>query len=633
MEQELERLAIFRKIREDRRQEYTFNAEGGQQCCVCFNDTLPILQKVTHRLVRDPSPSRPIETPSADAPLDPDDEPGLQKYLDELWNSILESVYVMEPVDASIDDVDRTAFTDNSLPGDVLVRSCCGTHSICVQCLRRFVTDYENHPINENNSHVPCPYPFEPCTTPIGFQNVFTHTCIQKVLDETQWNEYQTHASRFEFPGHTVVTCPMLVFSTTRFAREPCGAVILVPNETIRSQPVGELIIECSQNARCLKRFCYTCKQPVSIISTVCYLCRNTHESENPDMFNYFFNKNANATPDQVDYVHEESFRVFCIDESDYLYRNKELTAELAVEHIQRTIDDVDNYLICSVCKMSMYKTEKCNGLSHHNIERCYACGRIGFKIRGLADHWDTTGVAGCPRFDHDAYLRVHIPEFRCTEQCTNHDMGDCTVEDHQPGIQRLATERKRGYVYHMIKSLLPDIRFTVLDTLLERHHDNPDVYDILPFAQTLSFLQCHKQRARDYSEDVLYMQLHAKHPRDVGLSKKTRVDPQQYLSSHRLPDSERFEAYTSRQRLRIWESISAWRTIETLPLIEQAEQSEPPALTATTPTQTIDTDQEIQFNGYTLLINMQGEQTQTTVIDSGDSGDEADAARMGQVD
>jgi hypothetical protein len=123
-----------------------------------------------------------------------------------------------------------------------------------------------------------------------------------------------------------------------------------------------------------------------------------------------------------------------------------------------------------------MLKSEQCNTLEHCGVERCYSCGRSGTRTNKLGDHWDSSGIKGCPRFDHSFYWNVMAGcKFQCIEgDCYNEELGDCDLESHKPGIEAMVMARKRAHIYHAIKSLLPSLRQTVLDKLWEIHDMRP---------------------------------------------------------------------------------------------------------------------------------------------------------------
>ena len=272
--------------------------------------------------------------------------------------------------------------------------------------------------------------------------------------------------------------------------RDCICAKVLVENNLIKSVSVGDLIVECSQNEKCLKKFCFSCKQLIHYYQQNCYECKTSYENENPNLYNYYFNKDGG---NNIKWGSDDN--EYDIDETEYLYLNKEITVEISIKQILSTMTSIQNQIICSICKISLYKTEKCNGLSHHNLERCYSCSRIGYAIRGLDDHWSIGGVGGCFRFDNDSAVKKYVPEYLCDDSiCSNHEIGDCMINEHQIGIQKLNMLRKRAYVYHMLKSLLSDIKFQVYDKLYDICKNDSVLLDFLPYKQTLILLNKFKK-------------------------------------------------------------------------------------------------------------------------------------------
>jgi hypothetical protein len=243
----------------------------------------------------------------------------------------------------------------------------------------------------------------------------------------------------------------------------------------------------------------------------MCYDCKYSYENENPNLLNYYFNK--------ITTLNQTS--VLKLEEHEYLYYNREITLEIAVSQISNTIHNVHSFMICPICKISIYKTEKCNGISHHGLERCYACGRVGFKIKGLGSHWQPTGKGGCFRFDHDDFVKKYIPSYSCTEySCGNHDRGDCSIPNHQNGIHALNKIRKKSYVYHLFKSLNPNLRYEVFDCLFAQYSSIPTFVEYLPYKQSLVLLETYKTHLRHFSEDILYDELHCSHPQTLFQNK-----------------------------------------------------------------------------------------------------------------
>lgn len=472
-------------------------------------------------------------------------------------------------VDLSLSDIDTCFFANDWIPNDLLIKSCCGVHYICINCIRNLINNYENHPINELNSHFACPYPFEDCLTPIGFKNVFDHNLIRKICNDQEWINYNAHADRFSFPGCTIVKCPVFYYKSGQ--RILCNTEILLENEIIKNTAIGDFIVECTQNAECLRRFCFNCKQTMSYYQTSCFDCKTTHENENPRLLNYFFNKNvssmlSNVTTD----ISTDEIQTIDYNEESYLYYNSEITAEIATQQIIELIDDVNSFIICPICKISLYKTERCNGLSHHNIERCYACSRIGFKTKGLGEHWNTCGIDGCFRFDYDPFVKTNIPHYMCNDSlCSNHDKGDCNIPDHKSGIDDINNVRKCCYVYHVIKSLLPEVRFTVYDNLYTYFSDPNRISNLkyLPYKQTLVLLTKFKRYNRDYTEEIVYKNLNCTHPAMLDFEKNFYLDSDDYISKY----STEMNQETSRTYSYYNQEVNQWRNIidqELVPVI-----------------------------------------------------------------
>ena len=187
-----------------------------------------------------------------------------------------------------IEDSDKSVLQE-----DTFVKSCCGIHVICVPCLRKIAFNFENSPINETSSHIPCPYPFQKCTTSIGFPCMFSHNMIKKICKtQAEWDAYSTFAQQFEFPGYTIVKCPLLTTNNDS-EQSICGAPTLVLNEDIRRLQKGMLVIECNGSPQCWRKYCYWCHTIIGFYRNECYQCIYMHENENPEAFNYYINKNT----------------------------------------------------------------------------------------------------------------------------------------------------------------------------------------------------------------------------------------------------------------------------------------------------------------------------------------------------
>lgn len=432
----------------------------------------------------------------------------------------------------TLTDIPLETITD-----DTLIKSACNEHFICIKCLHTIVTDYINHPINENNSHVYCPYPFENCITFAQTRNVFDHEAILKILkDDLEKQQFMEHASRFQFPGFTIINCPCSYYVPNEINSRLCNYPVLIENEFIKSADIGDLIIQCHQNEKCCKPFCFHCRKEVSRYERECRTCKLFSENENPNILNRYMIKYNSI--EQVSYD-DEGLGTNYFDEADYLLYNKEITKEYALEYIETLIEH-NVHCICPICKIHLHKTEKCNGMRHHNVERCYACGRIGTRTGGLHNnHWNTEGIGGCYRFDYDKFVSLYIPEYKCNDRCQSHENGDCQLPEHLPGIQKMAKIRQRAIIYHCIKSLLPELRYDILQTLYDKYTQIPTAYELLPYKQTFVFLEEFKEIQLDYSEESIYTHLKSTNPSFLPeyIDKTFIIDAYEYMDKYKLPE------------------------------------------------------------------------------------------------
>jgi len=551
-----------------------FSLDPNKSCCVCFSDK-NIIQQYDHNRIAKEIIEEIIQNIVDDTKDNMD--------IDTNSDTNSDTIYLK---DLSLNDIEKEWFDNNVIPDDILVLGPCDKHHICIGCLYKIATDYENHPINENNSHISCPYPFEDCISPFGFKYIFDHHLVKKICkNEEEWTTYITYADKYAFPGYTIMKCPVVSYYTSR-----CNSNILIENKLIKETPIGSLIVQCDQNPTCLKKFCYYCHEKISFYYTECIDCKTTNENENPNVYNYYFNKpylndiRIHNDYDSDDDNDNEDNVVLTYNESEYLYLNKEITEEIAFKQICDLINDVNSYMICPICKISMYKTERCNSLSHHNIERCYACGRIGYQIRGLVEHWNVNGVSGCFRFNYDYFVSKYIPSFKCNDTyCHNHDKGDCILKDHQEGIQNFKYTIKKSYIYHLIISLLPDIRYKVYDKLYTAFLNNPTHLDLLPYKQTLLFLEVYKKHYRDYNEQILYDAMSLEYPGNIinyVFDKSYCIDVTEYINTYSISQQQPQQQTTTTRPLYITNGtqpdVSAWRNhINTLYYTQEEEYDE----------------------------------------------------------
>ena len=348
--------------------------------------------------------------------------------------------------------------------------SCCKIHGICYNCLKTIALSFDNHLIGASHSFIPCPSPFnngeDGCVSISGMSNYFTHSDIRKLLDDEEFAMYMNHAQRYQFPGYELVPCPRPLLDNNIIIK--CGALILVPIDAIQHSIPGHLILQCNQSEECFRRSCYHCQSlirqrgygiPDDIGGVVndpdvtCEHCITKTENVNPQALNrYFYNPNKMLK-----------------DGRPIMFRNEELTKELVLSQLMEVAEADKLYTRCFECLTTIYKTEQCNTITHCGIERCYVCGRSGSNESHLGDHWDVSGMKGCPRFDHSVFWNQWGNcNFKCRESyCYGDQVGQCRYITHQEGIENMVELRKRSHIFHAIKSLLPEQQQSIIDEIV----------------------------------------------------------------------------------------------------------------------------------------------------------------------
>jgi hypothetical protein len=339
---------------------------------------------------------------------------------------------------------------DGILDNDILFMGPCNIHSYCVQCVKYIAIGFDNHPVGPLNSNIPCRPPFEggECFSLSGLSNYFTHNDMKKILTPEEFIQYSNHIERYQFPGFELVKCPRPIYKNHTLTK--CEAGILVPLEDIMTKQPGHLIILCDQNEKCTRRSCYHCQNLISRYTNSCHYCVTMDEANNPKSLNRYF------------YVVGKQLK----DGQETCYKNEDITTEIALNQIIELAESDKIYVRCLECLVPICKTEQCNTLTHCKIERCYCCGRSGTRLQNdLGDHWDTTGLKGCPRFDYSKYWNTAANcNFKCEEnKCYNEELGECKQIPHQEGIKNMHEERKKGHIFHALQSLLPNIKHQVL--------------------------------------------------------------------------------------------------------------------------------------------------------------------------
>ena len=111
-----------------------------------------------------------------------------------------------------ISDIEREWFDDHQFNDELLVSCPCNNHYICIGC----------------------------------------HVHIEKILQTTEEQQnFREHAEQYAFPGMTRIKCPCPYYGSSMLEIKTCNTDILVENTELKNKPIGELILECTQNFAC----------------------------------------------------------------------------------------------------------------------------------------------------------------------------------------------------------------------------------------------------------------------------------------------------------------------------------------------------------------------------------------------
>jgi hypothetical protein len=212
----------------------------------------------------------------------------------------------------------------------------------------------------------------------------------------------------------------------------------------------------------CRFSFCNVCRDRVD--DYYCLKCDMFNEI-NPYAYSNFFTSDSEKD-----------------DITDFKIKNKDITVKLAVNQITEKIEN--NSVRCPCCKTFLFRTEQCNALKCCHIEICSFCGEFSDIGTELHDHWSARGIGGCPRFLADTVCSIKVPEFRCIDGlCYSHSMGECKTKDHVVGIFKMEEFKKRQLLFQHLASLLPRIRYILIEKLpdsVKKYLPENDIFDSL---------------------------------------------------------------------------------------------------------------------------------------------------------
>jgi len=305
-------------------------------------------------------------------------------------------------------------------------------HALCKDCLRRHATNWHAHSIGPNNSDaVTCPHE--------GCHGRYLVGDLASVLTPENHTKLVGLQRRFERSG--AIWCPR------------CTFMVRFDKQKLRDAAPGTVAAQCE---RCNGIWCFHCLRPVSPIAylssgsgiPICQ-CGVEPGTPHPGVLNRYFRAPAHACGP--------------------LARNYELRVEDCVAQLERLASSDEGLAVeCTSCHTPMHRAAACNEMTHCGIRRCDVCGMSGLEHESvLLDHWDETGMRGCPRWNkvNTPLWNMMIPEGipRCIEgEC--HDANrDCTDPSHAEYRAAVARVRRTRMFHSALQSLDPSKRRAVM--------------------------------------------------------------------------------------------------------------------------------------------------------------------------
>lgn len=372
---------------------------------------------------------------------------------------------------------------------NVLLPSPCESewnHSICLKCLKQsfnssFTLETCKHhktthicEVNNTQIHqiqfqsIPCLYPYtKHC------KHGYSINSIQKLMNHTTPNElifglvssiYKNHCTiDMKHYCGDLISCPTYMCVQKKWAIENDVALLPLPRNT-RDQPNTMFCRRCENMELCNVYV----EQPQP-----CYRCATQMECEMDNWWNRYIVRPQwmNQYESFVRNVSDEKSEWEDYQNQKYIHlvKNKHLTVEMIWGQMENLLKQKVVHSECFKTGTMIYKTDKCNGLSHCGIEKCYISGRttpLNEKLE--SSHWNPLGHCGAvPRFDNDPYWnQVAMCNWICQEGKCYNENKDCTNILHAPGIKRYHEERKYYHVFHLLRSIPPQLKCKIYEEL-----------------------------------------------------------------------------------------------------------------------------------------------------------------------
>lgn len=346
-----------------------------------------------------------------------------------LWNRTLKQV-------ATLQECPHNG--EYHLHENVLFNNPCKKHAICVQCFRKVCLDSAHPPFTLQQSRLPCVSIDNgtPCKSFYSMDN------FKYIFTDAEYTYLSNLYEQFKYAGYVAIKCPLQSAKGSL-----CNAECLIESKILQQETYTSAVVDCVKNMHCFGRFCYYCHCSVDYASIECIRCKKSKERVHPEAVNHYAVKG--------DWMEQ---KMDC-----HLLKNKEITVESVVEQLNRIVSMNPLHAPCNRCGVPLHKTSACNALSHCGVEKCYVCGyctKVGEKIP--TDHWDESGLNGCPRFDSDPCWKTLSPPFVCEEGFCYSHCKDCLHEEHRSGLQEYDRARKRFHINGLLSSLPRSLEITI---------------------------------------------------------------------------------------------------------------------------------------------------------------------------
>ena len=298
-----------------------------------------------------------------------------------------------------------------------------GEHTLCAGCLVRTATNWAHHSIGPtNHDAVLCPHE--------GCRGQYLVEDFARVLPARDMEKLRERKQRFSRSG--AVRCP------------GCDQITHFNTNRLRDAQPGTVAQRCEH---CDRITCYHCLAAITpgqlALSEIAGMppcsCGIHPTRPRRGHINRWFRAPASA--------------------AGPLARNSELKASDCARQLRALCDAEEVTVSCAHCNTPMHRACACMELTHCGMKRCAVCGLSGMEHESvLIDHWDNTGLRGCPRWATDQFWSLAVGPWtgpKCEEGVCHSASHDCTDPSHAP-YRAAVREVRRLRMMHTALCTLP---------------------------------------------------------------------------------------------------------------------------------------------------------------------------------